>query len=177
MDGHCRAHDANSFKDSKYVRARVQEFRSSGGWRLEAGSHGSVRCLPRVRIVGLWATRPDGRMVFVPEGQHDRSQARSAWNHEENSSVPAGRLNGSVGHHQTQTFTQEYLPSLKRLEHSTRCCLLMPGLNFDDKYPVGLTMTSAVPPGRKPLCIAQTDKWSVPEKLGSFVQLFDTTNG
>ena len=34
----------------------------------------------------------DGRMVFVAEGQHDRSQARSAWNHEENSPVPAGRL-------------------------------------------------------------------------------------
>ena len=32
---------------------------------------------------------------FVPEGQHDRSQARSAWNHEENSLVPAGRLNPS----------------------------------------------------------------------------------
>jgi hypothetical protein len=32
-------------------------------------------------------------MAFVPEGQHDSSQARSAWNHEENSTVPAGRLN------------------------------------------------------------------------------------
>jgi hypothetical protein len=38
-------------------------------------------------------------MVFVPEGQFDRSQARSAWlqalrawNHEENSPVPEGRL-------------------------------------------------------------------------------------
>ena len=30
-----------------------------------------------------------------PEGQHDRSQARSAWSREENSPVPAGRLNGS----------------------------------------------------------------------------------
>src|SRR6202030_4561829 len=36
-----------------------------------------------------------GRMYFVPEGQHDSSQARSAWRHEENSPVPAGRLNGS----------------------------------------------------------------------------------
>jgi hypothetical protein len=36
-----------------------------------------------------------GAMVFVPEGQHDRSQARSAWNHEENRPVPAGRLNRS----------------------------------------------------------------------------------
>jgi hypothetical protein len=33
-------------------------------------------------------------MYLVPEGQHDRSQARSAWSHEENCSVPAGRLNG-----------------------------------------------------------------------------------
>ena len=37
----------------------------------------------------------DGRMAFVPEGQHDSSQARSAWNHEENNPVPAGRLNRS----------------------------------------------------------------------------------
>jgi hypothetical protein len=34
-------------------------------------------------------------MAFVPEGQHDSSQARSAWNHEENSRVPAGRMNRS----------------------------------------------------------------------------------
>jgi hypothetical protein len=32
---------------------------------------------------------------FVPEGQHDSSQARSAWDDEENSPVPAGRLNRS----------------------------------------------------------------------------------
>jgi hypothetical protein len=31
-------------------------------------------------------------MVFVPEGQHDSSQARSAWHHQEISLVPAGRL-------------------------------------------------------------------------------------
>jgi hypothetical protein len=36
-----------------------------------------------------------GRMYFVPEGQHDRSQARSAWSHQKNWPVPAGRLNGS----------------------------------------------------------------------------------
>src|ERR1700688_1614510 len=34
-------------------------------------------------------------MSFVPEGHHDSSQARSAWSHEENSPVPAGRLNRS----------------------------------------------------------------------------------
>jgi hypothetical protein len=38
------------------------------------------------------ARRFDGRMVFVPEGQPDRSQARSAWDHEKNSPVPEGRL-------------------------------------------------------------------------------------
>jgi hypothetical protein len=27
--------------------------------------------------------RLDGRLALVPEGQHDSSQARSAWNHEE----------------------------------------------------------------------------------------------
>jgi hypothetical protein len=63
---------------------------------------------------------------FVPEGQHDRSQARSAWNNEENSRVPAGRLNRS---HRTRTFQQEYLAFLKRQEHSTCCRLLMPGLS------------------------------------------------
>jgi hypothetical protein len=31
-------------------------------------------------------------MVFVPEGQPDRSQARSAWEHQENGPVPEGRL-------------------------------------------------------------------------------------
>jgi hypothetical protein len=34
--------------------------------------------------VNLPITTP-GRMYFVPEGQHDRSQARSAWSHRENS--------------------------------------------------------------------------------------------
>jgi hypothetical protein len=29
---------------------------------------------------------------FVPEGQHDRRQARSAWNHEENGPRPSGTI-------------------------------------------------------------------------------------
>jgi hypothetical protein len=29
---------------------------------------------------------------FVPEGQHDSSQARSAWNHEENGPRPSGTI-------------------------------------------------------------------------------------
>src|ERR1700677_4597252 len=36
-----------------------------------------------------------GEMVFVPAGQHDSTQARSASNRGENSRVPAGRLNRS----------------------------------------------------------------------------------
>ena len=40
-------------------------------------------------------------MAFVPEGQHDSSQARSAWNHEENSPVPSGtieQISAACGH-------------------------------------------------------------------------------
>jgi hypothetical protein len=65
-------------------------------------------------------------------------QARSAWNHEENGFVPAGRLKpyyiqNQVEHHRTRIFQQEYLAFLKRHEHSTRCRLLMPGLSFTTK--------------------------------------------
>src|ERR1700733_6724258 len=96
-------------------------------------------------------------MVFVPEGQHDSSQARSAWDYEENSPVPAGRLNSwlrnlhdiqnQVEHHRRRTFPQQYLAFLKRHEHSTRCRLLMPGLRFHDKLHMERTMSSTVPPG------------------------------
>jgi hypothetical protein len=51
------------------------------------------------------------RMYFVPEGEHDRSQARSAWRHEENSPVPAGRLI-----ERQHTFQQGYRAFLKRHE-------------------------------------------------------------
>ena len=43
----------------------------------------------------FWRRSIRPEVVFVPEGQHDRSQARSAWNHDENRPVPAGRLNRS----------------------------------------------------------------------------------
>jgi hypothetical protein len=77
-----------------------------------------------------------GRMYFVPEGQADRSQARSAWNHEENSPVPAGRLNGSRAKLGRQhTFQVEYQSFLKRHE-----------LHFERQ--ISLTTTSPVPPGR-----------------------------
>ena len=60
-------------------------------------------------------------MAFVPEGQLDSSQARNAWSHEENSSVPAGRLNGY--RLALKASEQEYLAFLRRHE-----------LSFDDKY-------------------------------------------
>src|SRR3984957_6405581 len=47
---------------------------------------------------------------FVPEGQHDRSQARSAWNHEENSSVPARRLRHSNHRIGAHTYTNHTVP-------------------------------------------------------------------
>jgi hypothetical protein len=34
-------------------------------------------------------------MYFVPEGQHDSSQARSAWSHEKKDSHPSGTAEGS----------------------------------------------------------------------------------
>jgi hypothetical protein len=40
----------------------------------------------------LVARRFDGQMVFVPEGQHDRSLARSAWVKMQRGLVPEGRL-------------------------------------------------------------------------------------
>jgi hypothetical protein len=46
-------------------------------------------------------------MYFVPEGQADSSQVRSAWSHEKNSPVPAGRLNGS--RFSLKASEQEYL--------------------------------------------------------------------
>jgi hypothetical protein len=63
-------------------------------------------------------------MVFVPEGQHDSSQARSAWNHQENSPVPAGRLNRSDLYHPFSGNGS------------------------------GHSWASTVPPGTGPLCIA-----------------------
>jgi hypothetical protein len=38
----------------------------------------------------------------VPEGQLDSSQARSAWDHEENSPVPEGRLKSLSGQNGTK---------------------------------------------------------------------------
>jgi hypothetical protein len=65
------------------------------------------------RSAKIIVRRLDGRMDFVPEGQHDSSQARNAWNREENSLVPAGRLNRSqlrsnVSH---RNLVQKYLVS------------------------------------------------------------------
>jgi len=80
--------------------AKLSRIRDGFLPRSRRGQEGSTRGFNHIRVK-IIARRFDGRMVFVPEGQHDRSQARSAWNHEENSHVPAGRLNRS---HRTQTF-------------------------------------------------------------------------
>src|ERR1700722_11734925 len=44
-----------------------------------------------------WAVfcSPVGRLELAQENVQTPGQARSAWSHEENSPVPAGRLNGS----------------------------------------------------------------------------------
>jgi hypothetical protein len=73
-------------------------------------------------------------MYFVPEGQHDISQARSAGIHEE-IARPSGtveRISVLIG--RQHTFQQEYLGFLKRHEHSTRCRLLRSGSGFDDEF-------------------------------------------
>jgi hypothetical protein len=46
---------------------------------------------PKIQAGSLcyaWREALQGRMAFAPEGQHDSSQVRSAWSHEENSPVP-----------------------------------------------------------------------------------------
>jgi hypothetical protein len=47
---------------------------------------------PRVCEIGSVPNILYSFVHFVPEGQPDSSQARSAWDSEENSPVPAGRL-------------------------------------------------------------------------------------
>jgi hypothetical protein len=55
---------------------------------------------PRTRTIGPLNTYSGlplikasaGRMYLVPEGQHDRSQARSAWSHEKNCLRPSGTI-------------------------------------------------------------------------------------
>jgi len=107
----------------------------------------------------------------------DSSQARSAWDHQENSPVPLATglwhfecerlavartihsIQNQVEHHRTRTFPQEDLAFLKRPDHSThstRCRLLRAGAlslahagaQFRRQISVGLTRTSTVPPGR-----------------------------
>jgi hypothetical protein len=75
------------------------------------------------------------RMYFVPEGQHDRSQARSAWRYEENSPVPEGRLNGSWPSLDAN-IPFKRIPSVSKRHE----------LRFDEQ--ISLTTTSTVPPGR-----------------------------
>jgi hypothetical protein len=82
-------------------------------------------------------------VYFVPEGQHDSNQARSAWSHEENIPVPAGRLNGSRLRLDANIPSKGIPGVSKGHEHSTRCRLLLPGLDFEDKYSLGLARIGA----------------------------------
>jgi hypothetical protein len=57
-----------------------------------------------------------GRMYFVPEGQHDSSQARSAWESvpPKNRPVGYGMIGRSYSHRQRKCFQSSYL----KLPHS-----------------------------------------------------------
>ena len=48
-------------------------------------ARGLITLLSQTIGAKIIVRRLDERLAFVPEGQHDSSQARSAWNHEENS--------------------------------------------------------------------------------------------
>jgi hypothetical protein len=78
----------------------------SHGWLAEPGGHSrmSVKIIPR---------RFDGRMAFVPEGQADSSQARSAWVGMQRGPVPEGRLK-SLSVPQIFVVETELMPLQKR---------------------------------------------------------------
>jgi hypothetical protein len=94
-------------------------------------------------------------MYFVPEGQHDSSQARSAWSHEENSPVPAGRLNGSRHRLDANiTFQQGYLafPSGTSIRRAVaRSCrdsvsrTNISGTDNDFGHPSGTELSASLP--------------------------------
>ena len=103
-------------------------------------------------------------MYFVPEGQHDSSQARSAWSHEDNSLVPAGRLNGSRLVMETSHKHVLVSEIQKKVNHGQHLLLCSPGTDNDFDRPSGTRALSAsiprhfvpgyyqpVPPGQKPL--------------------------
>src|ERR1700722_16290816 len=91
-------------------------------------------------------------MYFVPEGQHDSSQARSAW---KNSPVPAGRLNGSRHRLDANiTFQQGYLafPSGTSIRRAVaRSCrdsvsrTNISGTDNDFGHPSGTELSASLP--------------------------------
>src|SRR5271155_5141613 len=97
-------------------------------------------------------------MAFVPEGQADRSQARSAWSHEENSLVPAGRLKSSVAQASSlylgRWFTVRIPAKYTRTGRDKQAgclCYFAAATNLGlgaQMETTGLTMTSTVPLGR-----------------------------
>jgi hypothetical protein len=91
-----------------------------------------------------------GENVFVPEGQHDGSQARSAWSHEENSLVPAGRLNGSrLRLDANIPFNRNTWVFLKRHELGSTTNISETDKGTDNDFD-----PSTVPPGTGALCVA-----------------------
>jgi hypothetical protein len=73
-------------------------------------------------------------LPFVPEGQDDRSQARSAWDHEKNSLAPAGRFD-RFGLDQTPEIKTEY-PDVLLFELSEYNRPWIIGLNSSDFRPL-----------------------------------------
>src|SRR5580693_7771484 len=63
-------------------------------------ARGTAKC--RRRVSEGAARRFDRRMVFVPEGQHDRSQARSAWESVPPKNRPVGY--GMIGRSESQRY-------------------------------------------------------------------------
>jgi hypothetical protein len=58
----------------------------------QAGSLCYIALLRVERSLEVTQQSLGGRMYFVPEGQHDSSQARSAWNHEIKWPRPSGTI-------------------------------------------------------------------------------------
>jgi hypothetical protein len=58
---------------------------AQGAWPKGPKTHSPAQVLLYFISAKIIVRRLNGRMAFVPEGHHDSSQARSAWNYEENS--------------------------------------------------------------------------------------------
>jgi len=70
----------SSFGRLEYTQENVQTAGPKG-----PKTHSPAQVLLYFISAKIIVRRLNGRMAFVPEGHHDSSQARSAWNYEENS--------------------------------------------------------------------------------------------